>query len=110
MSYNDWETRPVLTTISSTGFPISKIPFPSVTFCSQGKVPRILFASLIRQYFEFMKTNVKKEFGKNLTFFEIAAFLESKLANSVRYDFSHNALMNKVQLHQTTFPNKLGHS
>ncbi len=96
LSYDDWNTRPVLTTVSSTGFPISKIPFPAVTFCSHGKVPRFLFASLFRQLFEFTKINVEKDFGKNLTLYEIAAFHESKLAYSVGIIFIFLIKINDV--------------
>jgi len=28
-SYNEWNSQPVITTVSSTGYPISKVQFPS---------------------------------------------------------------------------------
>jgi len=91
MSYDDWNAKPVLTTVTSTGFPISKVPFPAVTFCTQGKISTYFFASILRQYFEFMGTDVKKVLGKNLTYLEIAQFHELNMGFAVKFLFFCNS-------------------
>ena len=35
--YNDWQRNPVLTTVTTTALPVSQVPFPAVTICSEGK-------------------------------------------------------------------------
>ena len=34
-AYVEWKENPVLTTVASTGHPIQKIEFPSITICAQ---------------------------------------------------------------------------
>ena len=41
-AYTNWTGNPVLTTVWTTGHPIEKIPFPSVTICAQGSVNEII--------------------------------------------------------------------
>jgi hypothetical protein len=36
LSYNNWQKNQVLTTIATTAYPVKKIEFPAVTFCSPG--------------------------------------------------------------------------
>ena len=40
--YTEWRAKPVLTTVSTTGLPVEKIEFPSITICSQGSVNEII--------------------------------------------------------------------
>ena len=35
-AYNKWRDDPIMTTISTNGLPIQRIPFPSITICAQG--------------------------------------------------------------------------
>ena len=42
-AYKKWEDDPMITSIATTGLPIQKIPFPSITICAQGVVLRIKF-------------------------------------------------------------------
>ena len=39
--YDDWQTNPVITTVSTTGYSIKNIPYPSVTICAQGSMREI---------------------------------------------------------------------
>ena len=34
---NKWQTSPIITTIESTNYPLSKVPFPAVTICPNYK-------------------------------------------------------------------------
>ena len=34
-AYIDWSKNPILTTIATTGLPISTIEFPAITICGQ---------------------------------------------------------------------------
>lgn len=42
IQYVDWRDDPVLTTVSTTGYPVSKLEFPAVTICSLGLVNTIM--------------------------------------------------------------------
>ena len=42
LQYVAWRDDPVLTTVSTTGYPVSKLEFPSVTICSLGLVNGIM--------------------------------------------------------------------
>ena len=35
LAYIQWKENPVLTSISTTGYPIEKVPFPAITICAQ---------------------------------------------------------------------------
>jgi hypothetical protein len=37
-SYLEWSAQPVLTTVGSTGVPITEIDFPSLTICTKGEI------------------------------------------------------------------------
>jgi hypothetical protein len=34
--YNNWQNQPVVTTATTTAYPITDVEFPSVTICAQG--------------------------------------------------------------------------
>jgi hypothetical protein len=36
--YDNWQNKPVVTTATTTAYPITDIEFPSVTICAQGLV------------------------------------------------------------------------
>ena len=39
--YDDWQANPVITTVSTTGYSIKNIPYPSITICAQGSMREI---------------------------------------------------------------------
>ena len=43
-AWQAWEDDPMITSIATTGLPIQKIPFPSITICAQGIIQKWLFA------------------------------------------------------------------
>ncbi len=46
VQYHDWQARPVLTTIGTTGHPVTQVEFPTVTICSQGIADDIIEGAL----------------------------------------------------------------
>ena len=55
-AYVDWQDNPVLTSVGSTGYPIEKVPFPSITICAQGSVKEIVDAALVKQFREYIES------------------------------------------------------
>ena len=55
--YDDWDKRPVVTTVATTGLPISEIPFPSVTICSDGVLAETSLASFLRLIVDYLPMN-----------------------------------------------------
>jgi hypothetical protein len=55
VAYIDWQCNPVMTTVTTTGYPIGMLSFPGITICSHGYLEQILFAALFRTYGDFMK-------------------------------------------------------
>ena len=45
--YQDWQSNPVITSVSTTGFDIREIEYPAITICSQGDVNEALGKSII---------------------------------------------------------------
>ena len=39
--YDDWQANKVLTTVSTTGYDITNMEYPSITICAQGSVKEI---------------------------------------------------------------------
>ena len=69
MSYNayaGWKANQVLTSVATTGYPIEKIPFPSITICPQGSAGKIIDAALFRQFNDYL-------LGKNKTISELSS-------------------------------------
>ena len=44
-AYDNWKANPVLTSVGTTGYPIEKIKFPSITICPQGSANEIIDAA-----------------------------------------------------------------
>ena len=42
-AYNDWQENPVLTSVKTTGKPISEMEFPAITICSQGTIDQVKY-------------------------------------------------------------------
>jgi hypothetical protein len=76
LSYNNWQNNQVLTTIATTAFPVKKIDFPAVTFCSPGVNDVISDAPLLKEYFEFLQS-------KHGIVINITAYKASTLTNAV---------------------------
>ena len=60
--YVEWQHQPVLTTIGTTGLPVEKIKFPSITICGQGSSKDILDRAMFRQL-----SNYLADKGVNIT-------------------------------------------
>ena len=52
-AYENWVNFPVLTTVSTTGYPIEKVQFPSITICAQGSVHEILGPKISSRIYSF---------------------------------------------------------
>lgn len=55
-AYVSWQENPVLTSVGTTGYPIGKVEFPSITICAQGSVREIVDAALVKQFREYIET------------------------------------------------------
>jgi len=51
-AYSDWQSNPVLTTVSSTAVALENVPFPGVVFCTDGLPNGIFQASFLREFQE----------------------------------------------------------
>ena len=58
-AYVEWQADPVLTSVGTTGYPIEKVEFPSITICAQGSSKPIVDAALFKQFNEYLKANNK---------------------------------------------------
>ena len=61
--YEEWENNPVLTTIGTTGLPIEKLKFPSITICGQGSSKDILDKAMFRQMTDYLAAKGKNTSG-----------------------------------------------
>jgi hypothetical protein len=53
-AYNNWKANPVLTSVGTTGHPIEKIAFPSITICPQGSANEIIDGALFKQFERYL--------------------------------------------------------
>ena len=53
-AYNNWKANPVLTSVGTTGHPIEKIAFPSITICPQGSANEIIDVALFKQFERYL--------------------------------------------------------
>ena len=53
-AYKNWKANPVLTSVGTTGYPIEKIKFPSITICPQGSANQIIDAALFKQFERYL--------------------------------------------------------
>ena len=53
-AYVSWQENPVLTTVGTTGYPIERVEFPSITICAQGSVREIVDAALVKQFKKYI--------------------------------------------------------
>jgi hypothetical protein len=54
-NYLDWKNEPVVTTVASTGYPVSGIPFPAVVICSQDIDMDAINAALYKSVFDYLE-------------------------------------------------------
>jgi hypothetical protein len=64
-AYVEWQDDPVITTIGTTGLPIEKVKFPSITICAQGTAKEIVDAALFKQFTEYL--DMKNKIFSDLT-------------------------------------------
>ena len=53
-AYKNWQDYPILTSVATTGYPIEKVPFPSITICAQGAANDIVDAALFKQFERYL--------------------------------------------------------
>ena len=63
--YIEWQNQPVLTTIGTTGLPVEKIKFPSITICGQGSSKDILDKAMFRQLSNYLAEKGINTTGKS---------------------------------------------
>ena len=56
LAYHEWQGNPVLTSVHTTGKPISEIDFPAITICSQGSINEVIENVLSHQLNEYAKS------------------------------------------------------
>jgi hypothetical protein len=61
-NYSEWKTNPVMTTVTTAGMPISKVPFPSVVICSQGSNTENFVSAIFKYFQDYQKSNNGLEF------------------------------------------------
>ena len=57
-AYVDWQDNPVLTSVRTTGLPISEIEFPAITICGQGSIYEVKFPPFLSKYVIFHQNNL----------------------------------------------------
>ena len=53
-AYTNWQDDPVLTSVGTTGLPIEKVLFPSITICAQGSAREIVDSAFVKQFTEYL--------------------------------------------------------
>ena len=61
-AYDNWKANPVLTSVGTTGYPIEKVAFPSITICPQGAANGIIEAALFKQFERYLAEENKNTF------------------------------------------------
>jgi len=46
-AYNDWQNFPVLTTLTTTGYPVRNIEFPAFTICGQVSISSTFYVQVL---------------------------------------------------------------
>ena len=75
--YNEWQAKPVITTLDTVALPIKDIEFPAVTICPQGSRQEIIDLVLFRQLVDYIQNRTGNE--TNLTQEEMMAQTEAFL-------------------------------
>ena len=77
-AYISWQDHPVITSIGTTGLPIERVKFPSITICAQGTAKEIVDAALFKQFNEYLgrKNKIFSELSQRELYDEGNAFLK----------------------------------
>ena len=77
-AYDNWKANPVLTSVGTTGYPIERVTFPSITICPQGSAYEIVDTALFVQFDRYLRTKNKivKELSNTELMGEGKAFLD----------------------------------
>ena len=54
-AYKSWEDNPILTTVSTTAFPIHSLEYPAITICGQGMATDTLDKVLKERFESWMR-------------------------------------------------------
>ena len=94
-SYLNWQEDPVITSIGTTGYPIEKVKFPSITICAQGSVREIVDAALFKQFDEYLmaKNKVLNDLNEKQLVEEVHVFLDQVYPGAKRPPNKMVALM-----------------
>ena len=57
--YTDWNSNPVLTTITTTGRSVKVVDFPSITICAPGNSELVTAAKLLAQFKDYLTYDLK---------------------------------------------------
>ena len=56
VTYEEWKQNPIITTVSTTSYPIEDVEYPAITICSQGASKSILEVVLLQQFEEYLRS------------------------------------------------------
>ena len=59
--YNEWQDKPVITTLDTVALPIKNIEFPAITICPQGSRQEIIDLVLFRQLKDYIKNQTASD-------------------------------------------------
>ena len=76
-SYNQWQERPVITTLKNTAKPVTEIPFPTVTICGSGLYMKNVEIALEKSFNQWRLSN-KKSWNSDELNDLLAEFMEEK--------------------------------
>ena len=76
--YDEWQAKPVITTLDTVALPIKEIEFPAVTICPQGSREEVMDSVLFRQLKEYIqnKTASGTKLAQNEMMDQVEVFLQ----------------------------------
>ena len=77
LTWNEWNTNPILTSVSSTGLPLRDIEYPAIVICTQGVNSGVSMKATAAKILEYNIENGLDTFG--ITFTDIFAMKEPAL-------------------------------
>ena len=63
-AFFDWQKNPILTSVSTAGYPIENLTFPAITICGMGMIQSAVTDAIVRQVCIRQKVTCKQEKGK----------------------------------------------
>ena len=54
-AYAEWQKFPILTSVKTTGLPVTQIEYPAITICSQGSISQVFRNVREHQFSEFVR-------------------------------------------------------